>query len=170
MPNAAVQTYWQTYLDSLSPTERADLPTDPPPAEAFGDNAELADSLAALVLAGTKAATAALVWEYELEGVPLTAAGELEIVLNSTGEPVCILEYTAIEVVPFDQVTAEFAAREGEGDRTLEWWRNAHWNYFSRRCAVIGREPAMDMPVVCQQFRVAWPPRDPGTATGGERG
>ncbi|WP_238136670.1 ASCH domain-containing protein [Variovorax sp. JS1663] len=60
------------------------------------------------------------------------------------------------EVVPFEQVTAEFAATEGEGDSSLAWWREAHWRYFGRECARIGRTPSQHMPVVCERFRVAF--------------
>jgi uncharacterized protein YhfF len=151
----AVIRYWQAFRDEVR-AERPDLPEEPPDAWQFGDSAELADSLADLVLSGTKTATAGLLWEYEAEGVATPVPGKLEIVLNSRDEPVCVIEYTAAEIVPFDAVTAEFAALEGEGDRTLEWWRHAHWRYFSRRCEVFGKTPAMDMPVVCEQFRVVW--------------
>lgn len=155
MASEAVTSYWHAFRDAHR-DECPGLPEEPPDAWQFGDSAELADSLAALVLAGTKTATAGLLWEYEAEGVPAPVPGKLEIVLDSRDNPVCVIEYTAAEVVPFDQVTAEFAALEGEGDRTLAWWRDAHWKYFSRRCEVFGRTPAMDMPVVCEQFRVVW--------------
>lgn len=155
MASEAVSDYWQAFREALR-GERPGLPEEPPDAWQFGDSAELADSLAELVLEGTKTATAGLLWEYEAEGVAVPVPGKLEIVLNSRDEPVCVIEYTSTEVVRFEQVTAEFAALEGEGDLTLAWWRDAHWRYFSRRCEVFGREPAMDMPVVCEQFQVVW--------------
>lgn len=155
MANEAVERYWRAFREAVR-EERPVLPEEPPEAWQFGDSAELADSLAQLVLNGTKTATAGLLWEYEAEGIPMPVPGKLEIVLDSRDEPVCVIEYTSAEVVPFDQVGAQFAALEGEGDLTLEWWRDAHWRYFSRRCAVFGREPATDMPVVCEQFRVVW--------------
>jgi uncharacterized protein YhfF len=54
----------------------------------------------------------------------------------------------------FDQVTAEYAAIEGEGDGSLEYWRDAHWRFFSRECARLGREPTTDMLVVCAVFEL----------------
>jgi uncharacterized protein YhfF len=56
--------------------------------------------------------------------------------------------------VPFSGVSAAFAAREGEGDGSLEYWRTAHWAFFSRECRRIGREPIESMPVVCCSFEV----------------
>lgn len=47
-----------------------------------------------------------------------------------------------------------YAAREGEGDGSLAYWRESHWAFFSRECARIGREPAPDMPVVCAEFEL----------------
>lgn len=51
-----------------------------------------------------------------------------------------------------------FAAAEGEGDRSLAYWRAAHWRYFSRTLLTISRAPAEDMPLVCERFRLLYPP------------
>jgi len=50
---------------------------------------------------------------------------------------------------PFDEVDAGFAFDEDEGDRTLNWWRDAHTNYFTRR-----GEFAPGMEVYCERFRL----------------
>jgi uncharacterized protein YhfF len=55
-------------------------------------------------------------------------------------------------------VDALFAYEEGEGDRSLAWWRDAHWRYFSRVCERIQRRPEEDMPLVCERFRVVFGP------------
>jgi len=69
-------------------------------------------------------------------------AGHLSIVELWSGEPVCIIETSSIAVLPFDAVTREFAAVEGEGDGSLEYWHDGHWAYFGRGCARIGRQQA----------------------------
>ena len=51
-------------------------------------------------------------------------------------------------------MTAEFAAAEGEGDKTLEWWREAHWNFFSRECEELKITPSEDMMLVLERFKV----------------
>lgn len=56
--------------------------------------------------------------------------------------------------MPYNEVTAEYAAIEGEGDGSLEYWRSAHWAFFSRECKRIGREPVETMPVVCSVFEL----------------
>ncbi len=50
-------------------------------------------------------------------------------------------------------MTEEFAASEGEGDKSLEWWRNAHWKFFSRECEDLGIEPK-GQPTLLLTFRI----------------
>ncbi len=130
----------------------------------FGDSQSLADELAALVFAGTKRATASLWWSYEADRKPMPEPGQLSIVERWSGDPVCIIETSSVAVLPFDQVGPEFAAREGEGDGSLEYWRNGHRSYFGRECARIGRTASADMPVVCENFEVVFRAPLPGRA------
>src|SRR5215207_7886095 len=95
-------------------------------------------------------------WEYEAEGEPLPETGLKTIVLDGDGDPMCIIETTEVEVRPYGEVDARFAYEEGEGDRSLEYWREAHWRFFSRTLPNIGKEPATDMPLVCERFRVIY--------------
>ena len=127
-----------------------------PPYEAFrfGDSEALSNQLAPLVLGGTKRATASLLWTYEFEHRPPPHAGSFSLVEAWSGEPLCVIETTAVALVPFAEVSAEFAAAEGEGDRSLESWRRGHWAYFGRECARIGKKPDSSMQVVCEHFEV----------------
>ena len=120
----------------------------------FGDSAVMADELAALVIQGDKRATAGLLWTFEHTRTPVPEPGDPSIVTRTGGTPVCLIETTSCDVVPFSEVGADFAAAEGEGDRSLESWRAAHLAYFTRECAELGREPSGDMPVVCERFRL----------------
>jgi len=80
--------------------------------------------------------------------------GQIEIVVDHRNEPALITRITRVEIVPYIQVTGEYAAIEGEGDGSLEDWRKAHWEFFTRECHRIGREPLDTMPVVCSVFEV----------------
>lgn len=122
----------------------------------FADTEPVADELADLVLAGTKRATASLLWMYEHEKQPLPTVGGLSVVTSWSGEPACVIETRSVEIVPFEEVTPEFARMEGEGDKTLEYWRDVHWKFFASECAQIGRIPSPDMEVVCEQFAVIY--------------
>ena len=124
----------------------------------FGDSEDLANELAQLVLRGTKRATAGSVWSCEADGRRIPISGDLSIVTNWSGEPLCIIETESVEVLPFSEVSSEFAATEGEGDGSLSFWREAHRPYFSRECARAGREFAENMLVACERFKVVYRP------------
>lgn len=126
----------------------------------FSDNEADAAELAALVLQGTKTGTASLVWMYEERGDRVPAPGDLSIVTDWHGAPLCVMETTQVAVLAFDEVGAAFAASEGEGDLSLDYWRRVHWDYFVRECARLGRQASGSMPVVCENFRVVHRPAD----------
>jgi uncharacterized protein YhfF len=148
----ASQHFWEAF--------RATVAVDPTPrfyeAFYFADSEQLANELAGLVLAGTKRATAGLLWSFEAEKRPPPALGDLSVVTDWQGKPQCVIETRAVAIVPFEEVTAEFAATEGEGDKSLQYWRAAHWSYFCRECQRIGREPDPHMPIVCEEFAVVY--------------
>jgi uncharacterized protein YhfF len=124
----------------------------------FGDNKQLADDLAKLVLRGIKRATAGSLASYEDQGIRAPRAGDLSIVTNWSGRPLCVIETQVVEVVPYNEVTAEFAALEGEGDGSLDFWRQAHRGYFERECAKAARNFAEDILLACEQFKVIYQP------------
>ena len=127
----------------------------PPPAWSFGDDPRLADELLALVVAGRKTATATALPEFDDTGERLPRPGELSILLDGAGRPRALIRTTRVETVPFGEVTAEFAAAEGEGDRSLASWREEHGAYFRR---VLGADRFdQATPVVCERFELLDP-------------
>jgi uncharacterized protein YhfF len=110
----------------------------------FGDSPELAEELALLVLAGKKTATC---WA-AAEG-PLSHVGERMVMLDGSGRPRAVLETVELTQRRYNEVDASFAYDEGEDDRTLESWRRAHRNYFTR----LGQF-APDMMLYCERFRM----------------
>ncbi len=153
----ACETFWQDYLRSLPPSHHHR--GIEPDAFAFGGSVamDLADELAALVLAGGKRGTASLAIEYTSLGERLPVRGDPSIVLDGRGTPVAIIERVEVVTVPFGDVPASFAAIEGEGDGSLASWRSAHRAYFSAVCAALGGTFGDTTPVLCQTFRVVWP-------------
>lgn len=125
----------------------------------FGDSEQLARQLADLVLHGRKRATAGLLWEAETDPNMMPVLGGYSLVTTHGGEPLLIIRTTRVDIRPYGAVDAEFAAAEGEGDGSLDYWRAAPWDYFSRRCAALGRAPAADMPVVLERFALVYPPK-----------
>ena len=123
-------------------------------AWAFGD---APDKLASLVLAGQKTGTSSAQPVYEAQGEPIPRAGEYSVILDSRGDAVCVIRTTRVYLMPFREVTAHHAAREGEGDLSLEYWRQVHEAFFTREMASIGRAFDEDMNVVCEEFERVYP-------------
>ena len=144
----SVREMWAAFLSSRPSTAS---PAASYSAWHFGDNETLADSLVELVLSGRKRATAEALWVYEFEKTPVPQAGEFSIVTNWKGEARCVIQTTAVEILPFMEVSHEFASAEGEGDASLEYW-----SYFTRVLESCGREPRADMPVACERFKVVF--------------
>jgi uncharacterized protein YhfF len=111
---------------------------------AFGDSPALADELLDLVLKGVKTATCST------EDEPNTSApGERWIVLDGRGMPRCVIETTEVVYRRYGDVDAAFAHDEGEGDRSLAYWRKAHRQYFGRQGKF-----SEDMMLMCERFRL----------------
>lgn len=130
------------------------LPPGPVRVDGYGDTAELSQELLALITSGRKRAGTGLLWAYQHDREPIAQAGDIEIVVDHLNQPALVTRIVSSQVVAFNEVSAEYAAIEGEGDGSLEYWRKGHWNFFSRECRRIGREPAESMPVICNVFEV----------------
>jgi uncharacterized protein YhfF len=134
---ASVLKFWRDYVKSLpAGLYRQKMPAD---VFAFGDSRELADRLAMLVLEGVKTATCSALWTYEDEQKPPPQKGDHSVVLDGNGVPVAVIETIEVFVVPFNEVPERFAYDEGEGDRSLAYWREAHRKCFSRQRFKIER-------------------------------
>jgi uncharacterized protein YhfF len=149
-----IRDFWNAFI---SAQENVADTGKMPEAWSFGDSKDMADELGALVRKGIKTATCSLLWEYEHDGDALPEIGELSIILDGVGEPLCLIETTEVQIRPYDQIDSQFAYEEGEGDRSLAYWRQAHWHFFSKVCNHIGREPHDSMPLICERFRVIYP-------------
>lgn len=123
---------------------------------AFGDSRDMANELATLVLEGKKTATSSNYTLYELEKEPLPHVGLHNIILDGDGEAVAIIETTAVEVLPFDEVTEEHAYLEGEGDRSLKYWRDVHEDFFKREFLETEQVFNYQIPVVCERFKLVY--------------
>ena len=120
----------------------------------FGEEPDL---LADLVLKGEKTATASAYDLYAVDNDPLPQEGIFDIILDSQDRAVCIIEITKVSVQPFNRVSADHAFKEGEGDKSLAYWRQVHEAFF-KDClgeAVLTFTP--DSKVVLEEFRKVYP-------------
>ncbi|NQH33369.1 ASCH domain-containing protein [Streptococcus suis] len=139
---------WQEYL-TVNPQAGPE-----PEAWAFG---AVPDELADLVARGIKTATSSAYPLYELEGEEIPQTGGYDIILDSQGNSICIIETTKVYVTPFSQVTEEHAFKEGEGNRSLSYWRQVHEELFTIWLEEAGQAFSEDMLVVCEEFELVYP-------------
>ena len=112
--------------------------------------------LSDLVVKGIKTATSSGFVFYELENELLPKVGEYNIILDSKGEAVCIIKTIKVEVVPFCCISKEHAYKEGEGTKTLEYWRISHKDFFSKELFKFGLDFDENMKVVTEEFELVY--------------
>lgn len=113
-----------------------------------------ANNLASLVILGAKTATASSYVLYELDDEPIPKVGEYSVILNSKNEALCVIRETKVETVPYKDVSEEQGYKEGEGDRTLEYWQSVHWPFFTKEhehCEIPFTEESL---VLCEEFEL----------------
>ena len=154
MTEESVKLFWQKFLSTLPAESPYHAKTYI--AEGWGDTPDMADELGTLIAQGTKTGTCTALWECEAEGNTPTQFGELTVALDGRGEPLCIVETVEVTIRKYNEVDADFARAEGEGDLSLEYWRSAHKNFFTRVLSKFGMEFSEDMPLVCERFRVIY--------------
>ena len=152
------ESFWKSYLSTLSEEDQKNVPACV--VDSFADTPEAATKVGKLVRDGIKTTTSSLVWGLEHIDEPLPKVGEIDLILDGNGEPLCIIELTEVEIKPFNAVDEQFAFEYGEGERTLAYWLSDNWDYLSRWCAEIGRVPSETMPIVYQRFRLLYPKKD----------
>jgi uncharacterized protein YhfF len=155
MENKTVVSMWNSFLATIGEDETTTKRKYT--AWHFCDNERCANALADLVLEGTKRATASLYLTYEHENEEIPKAGDYSIVTDWSGTAKCIIQTIKVDLMPYQEVSETFARTEGEGDKSLDYWRKAHWPFFTREMESMGKEPTEDMLVVCEEFRVVYP-------------
>jgi uncharacterized protein YhfF len=150
----SVKEMWESYLisigDNIADTNKKYISWH------FCDNEEDANDLAELVKQGVKRATTSLYDLYEIEGDALPEEGDLDIITDWHGQAQCIIETKKVTIVPFKEVTEAFAHTEGEGDKTLKYWKEVHINAFSRELESFDKKFSEDMLVLCVEFEMVY--------------
>jgi uncharacterized protein YhfF len=135
------------------------VPADDLPVAEFAFPGPLRDQLVAAIVAGEKTTTTGLVADYEHENEPLPVPGLREVVVDSAGRPVAVIETTAVRVMRLADVDLNHALGEGEGFSSVAEWRAGHeqfWHSAEMRQAL--GDPLFtvgdDTLVVAQEFRL----------------
>ena len=124
---------------------------------AFCGGGKEADELLSLVKEGKKRATASALIAYETEKEPIPENGAYSVVLDSKGEAGVIVRNRKVTLTPFSLVHPYHAFLEGEGDRSLSYWRKVHEEFFSPDYRNAGLSFDSDGICVLEEFDTLWP-------------
>lgn len=135
------------------------MPAGELPVAEFAFPGPLRDQLVAAILAGEKTTTTELVVEYKHENEPLPVPGPRQVVVDSAGSPVAVIETTAVRVMRLADVDLDHALAEGEGFTSVAEWRAAHEQFwYSAEMRQAFDDPAFtvgdDTLVVGSEFRL----------------
>lgn len=122
----------------------------------FGDGSAQQDDLCALVLNGRKRAAATLAFWYGYERELAPKPGDLAMILDGGGVPGGVIETVEVFETAFAQVDESFAADEGEGDGSLDYWVAEHRRFFAGDLAREGLAFTETVRVICERFRLVW--------------
>ncbi len=148
------KAFLDQYRETLAPDEASKYNSFS--ADYFCADEYNANVCADLILKGEKQASCSMAYWYDYEGEPRPQVGHLQVVTDWDGKPVCIIEVTSVTDCKYKDVTPEFAAAEGEGDKSLKWWRKAHWDFFSKECEELGIELTENIHLVLERFQVVY--------------
>ena len=68
----------------------------------------------------------------------------------------CIIKTLKVYVTEFNQVSEEHAFKEGEGDRSLDYWRKVHESFLTNELASVNKSFNENTKVVCEEFEVMY--------------
>nr|WP_233993434.1 ASCH domain-containing protein [Latilactobacillus sakei] len=74
--------------------------------------------------------------------------------LGGQGKPVAITKKMRCKIIAYNKVSADYAYLEGEGNRTLAYWRAVHDPFFAAEYAELHRTFEPTIPCLCERFIV----------------
>jgi uncharacterized protein YhfF len=152
--NQEIESFWQQCR------EKYQITAEDYHVSSFADPryADYNDELLDLMREGKKYATAHMARDFEKNDIPRRQVGDYWIIVDTQNGLVGLVKVKEVAVTPFNEVTLDFAAREGEGDGSLEYWQRVHKEYFLLQLADWGEDWSEDCPVVCETFSLVATP------------
>ena len=149
-----IELFWRGFLNSDScPNNANDFYQT---SYQIGSDESDANEGAKLILSGEKTATSILLWELEENDELLPKVGDLCVIEDGSGKPVCVVQTTWVETIRFSDVDADFARDYSETNGTLEDWYRVFGEYYSEECTAKNQELTSETPLVCQRFQIIY--------------
>ncbi|KRM53934.1 ASCH domain-containing protein [Lentilactobacillus kefiri DSM 20587 = JCM 5818] len=144
--------YWEDFM-SRSKVHPSNYET-----WSFADRPNSMDMLADMIIQKRKTAYTFWLDFYDADQV-VPKVGDYRMVLRKNGDPVCIIQLKVVEIVPFKWVSQEHAYLEGEGNRSLKYWRQLHKQLFRKQAKRQGKSFSLESPCICEDFEVVDTPQ-----------
>lgn len=149
---STLEKFWMEFLKLNPDNDKKQLPE----SFYFCDNEKDANECADLVINKIKRATATSLWWFEKNNQPLPKVGDQAIITDWNGNPKAVIESIKIEPTPYNEITPEFAEIEGEGDKSLEYWKKVHKAYYQREMEPYGEKFDENMIIICEHFETIY--------------
>ena len=116
----------------------------------FSDNKEQCDYLFDLVKNGEKTATSYLFCGEDF----LRELNCVSQICNWDNTEKLLVKTTRIYKCKFCEIDKQHAQKEGEGDKSLEYWKAVHKDFFEEECQKIEKTFCEDTEIICEEFKV----------------
>ncbi len=152
MISKSIIKMWESYHKSIG---AKNIPE--PIFDHFCDNEKDANECAKLVDLGIKRATATSLAVIENSSSKMPQVGDVFVVTDWYGEATCVVQTTKVSIIPYNEISEENAYREGEGDKSLGYWRSVHKPFFERELEQFGFLFEETTPIVFEEFEKVFP-------------
>ncbi len=142
------QAYWNDFIRQHPQYQDHSIPED----YYFCNREKDANTCSDLVVQGIKTGTCGALIQYQIEQEAPPQTGSLWIITDWDKRPTSLIKITSVITKKFKDIGEEWAKKEGEGDRSLAYWREGHWDFFVRELAQYGLSPTEDLELVCEEF------------------
>lgn len=106
---------------------------------------------------GDKTGSVTLPWVVRNTGQPEPGVGDAIILINFDGTPALLVRTTAIQEVPYGEITEEHTALDGPRVRALPIWKPLHEPYFNKLLAPYQLQVSDETPIWFETFEVLYP-------------
>lgn len=149
--NYIIEEYWKRFIGS-----NPDYKNKEYKVWHFGYGEYLPNKLIGFVKEGKKTGTSSALEMFEGSDEKVPEEGDISIITYGNGIPGCIIETKEIKKKKFKDIMEEEAILEGEGDLSLNYWRNTHECFFRIEYEEKGKEFTEEIPVIFERFEVLY--------------
>lgn len=142
--------FWNDFTIKFPEYEHHSIPV----SDHFCNDKINTDICADLVLKGVKCASCGLKIMYDLKKEFFPEINQLTIITNWDQKPICVVKTIDLSFRKFKDINAEWAESEGEGDQSLEQWKETHRDYFQKQLDELGLIFTENVELICERFEV----------------